>query len=511
LFKIILGSCALAVAFSCQKTTTEPESVSFDIDSVREVAAEGDTFTLKLTSNVDWKADVPDEWVSVSPASGSGGKFAYTVSVSVEANTGDARTSVVTFKGESKTAQLTINQKEGESVSFDTEDGTATGPYKASTALAMINSGTHTPGAEVYVRGIISQITEVSVTYGNATYYISDDGTTNGQLQIFRGFYLGGDSFTSESQIKVGDEVIVCGKLVMYNETQPEMTSGGYIYCLNGVYGKKETVSETPTVLTRDTPGAWLELPAVNIDTLYFISHKYTTPALAGKRNYSLYFDPAVRYAYWVAYPLNASLIGTGSRTDEWGLDPKVPEANQQVLYSGYKGGYQRGHQLPSADRLYIKENKSTFYFTNMTPQLGEFNEKGWAVLEGYVRTWAKKCDTLYVVTGADYKNSTASAKDNNGVSIPVPTAYFKALLAYKASGFDGTSDNYMSVGFYMEHVADDGGKLFTEQAITIDALEEKLGGGMDLFVNLPDKIGKDKASSVESAAVSSWWKSNIE
>lgn len=509
-FNILVALCAGVLVFSCEKTATEPEKVSFDIDSVKEVSASGETFTLKLLSNVAWSLDGYDdnvrEWISVSPESGNANQFTQTVTITVSENRGDERSATIVFKGESRSAQLTINQ-EGGSLSFDIEDGSESGPYKASTALAMITGGSSNLSTEVYVYGIISEITEVSTYYGNATYYISDDGTTNNQLCIFRGYYLYSDSFTSESQIKVGDEVIVCGKLQMYNDDTPEMSKANYIYYLNGVYGKKETVTETPSELTRDTPGKWLELPATDIDNLYFISHKYTTPALAGQRNYSYYFDPSVRYAAWVAYPLNAGLIGSGSRTDEWGLDPKVPEKNQQIIYKAYQGGYQRGHQIPSADRLYKNENVSTFYFTNMTPQLGDFNENGWATLEGYVRDWAKACDTLYVVTGADYRNSTAVATDNNGVQIPVPTAYFKALLGYKSAGFSSSSDNYMAVGFYMKHEADNGSKLFSEQAVSIDALEVKLG--TDLFVNLSSVIGSDKAAAVESAAVSSWWESN--
>lgn len=516
-FKIFVALCAGAFVLSCEKTNQESESMSFDIDAVKEVSASGETFTLKLLSNVAWSLDGYDdtvrEWISVTPESGNANQFKQTVTIVVSENKGDERSATIAFKGESKVLKLTVNQEKG-SMLFDTEDGSETGPYKASTALSMINGSSFNPSEEVYVYGIISEITEVSVSYGNATYYISDDGTASNQLCIFRGYYLYSNSFTSESQIKVGDEVIVCGKLQMYNETTPEMSKSNYIYYLNGVYGKKETVTETPSELTRDTPGKWLELPEINDENLYFISHKFSAttiakyPALAAnQRNYSYYFDPAVRYAYWVAYPLNAGLIGSGSRTEEWGLDPKVPEKNQQIIYKAYQGGYQRGHQIPSADRLYKNENVSTFYFTNMTPQLGTFNENGWATLEGYVRNWAKACDTLYVVTGADYKKSTAVATDNNGVEIPVPTAYFKALLGYKSAGFSSSSDNYMGVSFYMEHQSDDGSKLFSEQAITIDSLEVKLG--TDLFVNLPSVIGSEKAAAVESATVSSWWESN--
>ncbi len=115
----------------------------------------------------------------------------------------------------------------------DTEgDGTVNNPYSASEALAIINAGTYT-SASVYIKGIISRIDEISTSYGNATYYISDDGTTSNQLEIYRGYSLGGERFTSEDEIKVGDEVIVYGVLTMYGST-PEVTTGSSIYSLNG-------------------------------------------------------------------------------------------------------------------------------------------------------------------------------------------------------------------------------------------------------------------------------------
>ena len=88
--------------------------------------------------------------------------------------------------------------------------------------------------AEVYVKGTISEIKSVDTgQYGNAEYAISDDGTTAGQLVVYRGYYLNKEHFTSKDQIKVGDVVIVCGKLVNFNGTY-EFTTGNYIYSLNG-------------------------------------------------------------------------------------------------------------------------------------------------------------------------------------------------------------------------------------------------------------------------------------
>lgn len=271
--------------------------------------------------------------------------------------------------------------------------------------------------------------------------------------------------------------------------------------------GKKFNVTLTQernsTVLVPDTPAAWLELPATDDKDLYYFTHDMS---LNGRkvRNYSFYLDPQAKLSKWVAYPLNSALKGSGSRTNEWGLDPKVPQAYQPVLYSGFGGGYQRGHQLPSADRLTKGANETTFYFTNMTPQRGELNENAWATLEGMVRDWSFKTDTLYVVTGADWRGTTEYARDNVGAQIPVPVGYYKALLAYKASGF-GEAGKYVGIAFWFDHKGyDNTTAAIMGQSMTIDALEEKLG--IDFFVNLPAVAGKEQADKVE-ASVDNWWK----
>ena len=255
--------------------------------------------------------------------------------------------------------------------------------------------------------------------------------------------------------------------------------------------------------LNPDKLASWLELPATQDgDGRYFFTHNMSVGKYYG-RNYSFYLDTDAKISVWVAYPLNKGLIGTGSRTNEWGLDPKVPRQYQPVIYSGFKGGYERGHQLPSADRY--GANASTFYGTNMTPQRGELNENAWAALEGMVRDWSYQFDTLYVVTGADINGSKDFANDNDGKKITVPVGYFKALLGYKRSGtigITGTTGGYTAIGFYFKHQYYDDSEIM-EQAMTIDALEKKTG--FDFFVNLPSAITDKLAEKVESTK-DSWW-----
>lgn len=114
--------------------------------------------------------------------------------------------------------------------------GTLEDPYNVAAAQALIQTlGADVQSEEIYVKGFISQIDEVSESYGNATYWISDQkGSTAGQLEIYRGYSLGGEKFTSKDEIKEDDEVIVFGKVVNFRGSTPEFTTGSSIYSLNG-------------------------------------------------------------------------------------------------------------------------------------------------------------------------------------------------------------------------------------------------------------------------------------
>ena len=250
----------------------------------------------------------------------------------------------------------------------------------------------------------------------------------------------------------------------------------------------------------------WLELPAMSPEAgLEFLSHDRIHDGKA-MRDWSCLYDSVSRVSHWVAYPLNEGLIGEGKRTDAWGLDPKVSVERQPVLYRGFKSSdperrYDRGHQLPSADRLDRSSNVRTFYFTNMTPQLSQLNQKGWAQLEDLVRDRAMTVDTLYVVTGCTVDGAPEYAFDNEGRKVRVPSAYYKALLSYKVTH---EGPEYKACGFWVEHAPFSGNLM--EKAVTIDELELKTG--MDFFVNLKGRIGLKAAEAVE-ATIDEWYYDN--
>lgn len=254
------------------------------------------------------------------------------------------------------------------------------------------------------------------------------------------------------------------------------------------------------------TSCGWMELPETKSgDGLLWAWHTMTTGSKR-VRNYSFYWSSTEHLALWVAYPLNKGLIGGGDRTNKWDIfDPLIPRSEQANTWNGgFGSGYDRGHQLPSADRLYLDGNVQTFYPTNMTPQRSQFNQNIWAKLEGTVRSWANSLnsatDTLYVVTGCVVNGSTSSRQaGRSGPYVTVPTAYYKALLRYsRSSGYSGCA-------IWLDHETDPLRTADERDMMSIAALEEKLG--IDLFVNLPAKVGDAKAAEIEAKAptVNTW------
>lgn len=281
--------------------------------------------------------------------------------------------------------------------------------------------------------------------------------------------------------------------------------------------GKKPEIKPDPDPTPEPKPNetGWLELPSVPAGTDFF-AHSMTIGSVK-TRNYSFIWDYDNLVAPWVAYPLcKWNMASNVKRTNAWALDPLLPESKQPVLYRGFSKGnngwYARGHQIPSADRLTSYEsNAMTFYGTNMTPQIQEgFNGDIWATLEGMVRSWANKSDTLYVVTGCviDYKDgeTVKYALDNNGKKVTVPTAYYKAVLRYMKSSTVGYS-GYSACAVWLDHKVYSTKTIDSSYSMSVDDLEEKLG--IDFFVNLPAKVGEDVAARIEAedpAKVSWWW-----
>ena len=135
--------------------------------------------------------------------------------------------------------------------------GTEGDPYNVAALLEYVSGlGADTPSdKEVYFKGHVTETTDISAQYGNATFYISDteDGTAN-KFYIYRAKGLGGDNVTDEKFLKVGDFVIICGKVTNYKGNTPETVQGAaYVVSINGEGGGgTQPAEETKTVSVAD-------------------------------------------------------------------------------------------------------------------------------------------------------------------------------------------------------------------------------------------------------------------
>ncbi len=275
-------------------------------------------------------------------------------------------------------------------------------------------------------------------------------------------------------------------------------------------YESQPTPNPTPNPVPEETKidltkVDWLELPAMDSSSgLEYYAHNFSMNENT-YRNYSFAWSQNDLVSLWMAYPLCKMYTNKGvSRTNAWNYDPLLGMEKSSAPFGGYGGSYARGHQVPSADRLCCYDaNAQTFYGTNMTPQLNQHNEGIWATLEGTVRSWANTSDTTYVVTGCVVEGSTKKTVDSDNKTMTVPVAYYKALLRYhKAS----TKSQWSCIAFYTEH-KDYGNANIQNLAMSVDQLEEIIG--LDLFVNLPAKVGDTKAAELEAQdpkASGLWW-----
>ena len=237
---------AVAVLVGCQgkeepveeaKLSVSPQTLSFE-------ATAGEK-TVQLTSTREWKAQIKYEgdvkdWLSVSPESGSACPNGQNVTITAKANEGKDRKATVTFTIGLFKSSLEVSQV-GEDGPDPVNDGSKEHPFKASEASAK--AATLESGAEdgpYYVKGYVKKFAtkheDGIKSFGNALFYITDDTSGEGDdFYCYQVYYLGGKKFTSTDQIKLGDEVIVYGKITNYNGTYETVGKGAaFIYSLNG-------------------------------------------------------------------------------------------------------------------------------------------------------------------------------------------------------------------------------------------------------------------------------------
>ena len=214
---------------------------------------------------------------------------------------------------------------------------------------------------------------------------------------------------------------------------------------------------------------AFIELPEYESDEFVIFN---TTG------RYTISYDTARLQARWVAYKLTRSDIGGGAERSSGFATDKVVMGKgwRAATDKDYKGsGYDRGHLVPSADRLASREeNRATFLLSNVSPQLASFNRGIWKTLEEEVRKWCGSYDTLYVVVGSLPGKATIGES-----GICIPGSFFKALAAR-------SGDDFETVAYLFPHTADCD-KNIRNYRLTVDSLETVTS--LNFFHALPDEV----------------------
>ena len=183
-------------------TVLATELVSIEINGQKTSYYQGDDFekpTVTATYSSGYSSDVTESATFTGYNMSTLGN--QTVSVSY------------TFNGTTKTTsyQITVNE-------MPEESGTATNPYTVEQARVAITAAGGSTLANKYTRGIVCQIDSYNSSYHSITYWISDDGTTTTMLEVYSGKGIDGANFSSESDLTVGDIVVVVGELKKYGD-----------------------------------------------------------------------------------------------------------------------------------------------------------------------------------------------------------------------------------------------------------------------------------------------------
>lgn len=258
---------ALFAIVGCTNAKDDPSSkaasVEITSDDEIDVPQGGGSATVTFISTRDWKIKNCPSWLVAEPEKGKASLSEQTVTFTALANEGMDRSATVLIYAGTANAEVIISQK-GTKEAIPQGEGTVSKPYSASQAhdLALALADGAMTDKPVYVRGIIHKLhpkehTEAKISqYGNGSFYISDDGQHqegDKDFLCFQVYYTGGVKFTSVDQVKVGDDVVIYGKLKNFGGT-PETDDKGsaYIYTLNGKGAEAKEMTIAQAIAAKD-------------------------------------------------------------------------------------------------------------------------------------------------------------------------------------------------------------------------------------------------------------------
>ena len=277
---IALAAAVASLLVACQKE--KPVfGISVDKDVI-EFTQSGGQAQVQVTTAQAWNVSIPADaqaWLSAEPTSGTGKAV---VTFTAKANDGkDRKTGLKINAGMAGYVAITVSQPG----SLKPGDGlTAATAWSASEANAWIKANLadkEVTSTKYYVKGIIHKVQttfEASGNYGNAVFFISDDGkAASDDFEAYQVYYLGGRQWKKgDTEVQVGDEVILYGPVTLFGSTAETSGKGAaYIYSLNGVTDGGNVEPEDPTKVQQITCAEFISKADPN--TTYRLVGKVTS------------------------------------------------------------------------------------------------------------------------------------------------------------------------------------------------------------------------------------------
>ncbi len=203
---------------------------------------------------------------------------------------------------------------------------------------------------------------------------------------------------------------------------------------------------------------------------------------------YTLSYSEDDELAEWVTYRLTVERLKRrhAKRTNWFEEDPYVSTGS--AAYADYKGsGYDKGHLVPAADMAFDKTAmEETFFMSNISPQVHNFNGGIWRELEELTRDWAKMNKELYIVTGPVFKDNKGTIGRKSKVT--VPGYFYKVIL-------DLEGPEKKAIGFVIPNEVST--RPLSDYVRTVDAVEALTG--IDFFPTLDDALEDSLESHVNN------------
>ncbi len=278
---LILG---LGLATACQEELKPLDLNNIQVtESYVALPASGGSTTINLRADDAWAIDaatVP-EWLTITPMSGGAGEEVLTFSAGATTSTNNAE---VKLNCLNETQYINVIQyaAKAEPVVLSVAEALA--------VIKTVDKGdgqSYNVDGEYCVKGIVCKIDEISVSYGNATYYLSDDGKFEGGkwLEVYRGYWLNSEKFTKGDEFSVGDELTIIGSLMSYKGTPETVQNTAYVVnikkslisvedftfeklpAIDTTFNMVVTAKESPLLISSDSE--WLQVVDVNADGSY--------------------------------------------------------------------------------------------------------------------------------------------------------------------------------------------------------------------------------------------------